>query len=157
MHLLFHGINKSILDITCEFLKKHGKKTQFLEVMNPKITSIKNQNYNFCKMDSFTETTLSLSSGWIAENHLACSRLITHLLSHVRDLFNHEDDVLIQAFDYVIEAWSCLISRLMTKAEVSTAEINVYVKEFLRFFQNFEDMANVGGGSYLWTRRGNFL
>ena len=114
-------------------------------------------NCDFCKMEYFTDTTSSLSSGWIAENHLACSRLITHLLSHVRDIMNIQDYNLMKAFDYVIESWSCLISRLMTRAEVNTVDIDLYLKIFLRFFHNFEDISEVGGQSYLWTRRGNFL
>ena len=102
--------------------------------MNQTIASIKKMNCDFCKMEYFTDTTSSLSSGWIAENHLACSRLITHLLSRVRDITDIQDDNLMKAFDYVIEAWSCLISRLMTRAEVSTVDIDLYLKIFLRFF-----------------------
>ena len=57
----------------------------------------------------------------------------------------------------MIQAWSCLISRLMTRSEVTCDDITIYVKIFLRLVHDFEKLAFPENKQYLWANRENFL
>ena len=112
---------------------------------------------HFCRIEPFYESNMKINPGWVAENHLGFSRIIiqtSSVLSYILD----PSTTALKDFKFMIQSWSCLISRLMTQEIISTDEIEDYIKIFLYLFHKFEDNANVTkGNNFMWFNRGNFL
>ena len=118
---------------------------------------IKAMQCHFCRIDLLIDST-TMTSGWLAENHLAFSRICVYLLSYIREHIVEAEDYNTKILEFMVQAWSCLISRLMTKSDVSTDDVKVYIKIFLHLIGKFENNADLKKlPDFMWYRRGNFL
>ena len=157
MHLLFQGINNSIIEISTLFVSNSFCKRKFIEESNKLLEKVKQMQCHFCRIEPFYESNMKINPGWVAENHLGFSRIIiqtSSVLSYILD----PSTTTLKDFKFMIQSWSCLISRLMTQEIISTDEIEDYIRIFLYLFHKFEDNANVTkGNNFMWYNRGNFL
>ena len=94
---------------------------------------LKESKCDFCQIDLFGIGKTDCS-GWIATNHLAVSRVFIILLSpilYISTNNNNTSTIQLQMLGYLLEAWQCLISRLMsTHFETSKPELHFISKHF---------------------------
>ena len=83
-------------------------------------------NCQFCRLETFYATH-KLTAGWIAEHNLRFSRV---MISFMVLLLSKNEIDHMNDFEFMFLVWCCLMSRLMTKRESSTDEIDIYVRCF---------------------------
>ena len=157
MHLLFQGIVKSVIEFSFNYLKDNNKKQIFKNDLFDYMYHIKLLQCDFCRMDTFSKSSDTYVSGWIAEHYLAISRCFVPVFSHVLDMIDTGDDIINLYYDLMIQSLMCMIYRLMSPHQVSEDIIMNYIKCFLQSVHHFEDYSNTGSNNMSWFARGNFL
>ena len=157
MHLIFQGVTNSIISITTDYLKTISKWRHFGRISEDFLYSIQMNQLAFCRIDSFSGDQYT-TGGWIAENYLAFSRLICIIFSEVRNICRNEVRG-IDEYDCMIQSFSGMVSRLMTKKCVCIDELEDYIKLFLSSCSRFATETNVGATSDIpfWYSKANFL
>ena len=134
MHLLFLGIVKSIIELTFQWLKLHKSLTSFGNFVHVYHVSIKNLQSNFCKLESFSNNKETNTAGWRADNYLAFCRVINYSFGFIHQYIHTDFKLEKQCFEYLHYSCLCMISRLMTSQNVSTMELDQYIKVFCLFY-----------------------
>ena len=136
MHLLFQGIAKAIIEESKEFLKFHKVWSKFGRQSNIIMDEISRVNINFCKVESFNGGNEYTTGGWIAETYIGFVRISCFVYSLVVELLPPVS-VALNEFQCMVQSLFCMISRLMTDVEVSSEEMNDYIKLFLSCCQKY--------------------
>ena len=159
MHLLFQGINKTLIEYIFYVLVEYQHAKQFKNSVNGLLKQIKTLNCCFCRVEPFFDK--KVTAGWIAENHLGMARIFSTIFNKLEDIFS-EDSLIIKTvlFDIkcCIHAWNCLISRIMARYTYPKHELEVLIKIFLNLFRLLEENSGVKPNQeFLWITRGNIL
>ena len=93
-------------------------------------------NINFCKVESFNGGNEYTTGGWISETYIGFVRISCFVYSLVVELLPPVS-VALNEFQCMVQSLSCMISRLMTDVEVSSEEMNDYIKLFLSCCQKY--------------------
>jgi len=159
MHLLFQGIIKSIIEMTFEWLKLHSKQASYCAYINSSLNDIKNLQCRFCRTETLKTGNEYTIGGWIAENYLGFTRVISNIFGYTRKFISFDYTQEIDAYEFMIQTCLAFIYRLMTNAYVSMDELDDYIKIFLSAVHNFECLTYVeqSNRSYVWYSKGNFL
>ena len=109
MHLLFQGIVKSVIEFSFNYLKDNNEKQVFKNDLFDYMYHIKLLQCDFCRMDTFSKSSDTYVSGWIAEHYLAISRCFVPVFSHVLDIIDTGDDIINLCYDLMIQSLMCMI------------------------------------------------
>ena len=91
---------------------------------------LKSLQCEFCRMETFTKTSDSSVSGWIAEHYVALSRCFVHIMSHLSDIIKPQDETIMHYYDLMIQSIMCLIYHIMSPLNCGTKTIDSYIKFF---------------------------
>ena len=159
MHHLFEGIIKSMIELTMEYLKWHKQWSQYCEMIHPLLDDIDSLNCNFCRVESFWELNKSdyKPTGWIAENYLGYSRIISLLLCCIDTIVDHNSNGY-QEFKCMIQASFVLISHLMSHSIIDVDHIDCLIKVFLGTCHMFDTTFGMSDElNPFWYRKSNFV
>ena len=159
MHLLFQGIIKSIIEITFEWLKLHAKQASYCAYINDSLHDIKALQCKFCRTETLKTGSEYTIGGWIAENYLGFTRIMSNVLGYTRKYIPLEFTQEIDSYEFMIQTCLAFVCRVMTNASVTIEEIDDYIKLFLSAVHNFERLTYVAERKrpYVWYSKGNFL
>ena len=159
MHLVFQGIIKSVTEITFEWLKQHEKKNTFCAHIHNYLQQIKTLQCDFCKVETFSSGREYSLGGWIAESYLGFARVMVIMFSNIRSLLLSDYAKEIDAYEFMIQSCLCFVARIMTSINVTTEELDDFIKLFLSSVDHFETITYVtqNNRKRIWYTRANFL
>lgn len=164
MHLLFQGVTKSLIEFSFEYLKRLRVSNNFKTFIRQDMKKIKLLQISFCRIELFSMESKKETIGWVAEHHLAFSRVVLYLFRNVRHMVNCTTNIqrqyleTLHDFELCIQSWLCLISRLMTREYVNISDLDNHIKIFLNLFRLFEETSALfQEKGFFWYERGNFL
>ena len=159
MHLLFQGIIKSIIEITFEWLKLHAKQASYCAYINDSLHDIKALQCKFCRTETLKTGSEYTIGGWIAENYLGFTRIMSNVLGYTRKYIPLEFTQEIDSYEFMIQTCLAFVYRVMTNASVTIEEIDDYKKLFLSAVHNFERLTYVAERKrpYVWYSKGCLL
>ena len=80
MHLIFYGVGGSTVEEVKLFLTKRERHSNFKTIANVLTKQITPLNVSWCKLLAYKEGTFG---GWIAENWIACMRIVKWVLAGI--------------------------------------------------------------------------
>ena len=139
MYHLFEGIVKSMIEVTMEYLKCYKLWSKYCETIHPLLDDIDSIKCNFCRAESFWESnkTEYKLTGWIVENYLGYSRIISLLLCSIDTIMDNNFKGYLE-FKCMIQASFVLISYRMSHTSIDVNHIDCLIKIFLGTFNMFD-------------------
>ena len=93
MHLIYQGIVKSVIEFSFLFITHYKNKQIFKTNVSDTIQQLKMIQCSFCRIEKFSINSNTNVAGWIAENYVALSRFFVHIMSHVTDIVDVQDNI----------------------------------------------------------------
>ena len=158
MHLLFLGITKAIIEFTFQWITLHERLSSFGQYVHPLHRNIQQIQSEFCRLESFTCSGSTSTSGWKSENYLAFCRCINYSFGYISQFISNDYKREKDAFEHVHHLLLCMMARLMTNIPVTLTEIDQHIKAFLSMFDICEKVTFVEStNDMIWYSKSNFL
>ena len=155
MHHLFVGIVKSMIEVTMEYLKYHKLCSKYCEMIHPLLDDIDSLKYNFCRAESFWESNKReyKPTGWIAENYLGYSRIISLLLCSIDTIMDNTFKRYLE-FKCMIQVSFIQISHLVSHTSIDVDHIDCLIKIFFETCNMFDTTFGLSDESNpFWYRK----
>jgi len=131
MHAVGHGIGPDVMHINHQIFSHHKKLSSYIDFANPYLSSIQSFRLSWCKIKTLPK------AAWVGENSMAYMRLMPYIygmffLNNDHTLGpSEESKYTVQKTKCVINAFSVMLSSLMSKREVEENELNDCMKLFM--------------------------
>ena len=155
MHLIFHGILASVVEVMESFFADHKIATSFERVVNVHLLEIQSLRLEWCKTKPVPKKQ------WLAENELGLARIIPFIYT---TFFNevsipqrtNVNDRVLPAIIRMIHSLHVMVCMLMSPKDNTETEIDNAVKLFLSGAHQFSKEYWNDDVEPFWSRTGNY-
>ena len=139
MHLLFLGIQKSIMTLTMNWLTglSPPQYKKFGDIINPLLKKIDKMNLSWIRVNAFSSPREYTLGGWISSHYSAFSRIMCVAYSPIRNLVTNVNES-IDHFERMILITNICFSLLLSKDNKFNPLVLDTIKLFLSMVDNFE-------------------
>ena len=131
MHLLCLGIVKSIIALTMEWMNGFGEYKQLGKIIDPIVASIHDMNLDWCEILCLNECDQKYNpKGWVSENYLGFSRIISILYNPVRMLMEKKDGISVNNFEGMIITLHVMLCMLFAEKHTEHLALDSIIKIF---------------------------
>ena len=150
MHMMFLGIEKNLMKQTSIIFDRQGSRDkgdswkQLTTHMANTQRHLSGLSLSWCLSMPFSGPLKCGTANWQSDHCVTFTRSSLIYFAPLDRLYAKSTDStkrILLAFKSVRVLWFCLVSRIMTDFEVSTCEIDSYIKLFLAACKRFHDSA----------------
>lgn len=155
--VIFLGITKALVACFASFITGYSDLTAFHDDINPFLQDIASFRLDYCMMKTLPNTL------WVSENYLALARILPWVCGYYCSNFKPKETSRahcsqqwkrqVDAFQQLFNAYSVMVSALMSRDEPNYEVLDQQIKIFL---STCARMDGVISGSSFWAEKGNF-
>ena len=155
MHLIFHGILASVVEVMESFFADHKIATSFERVVNVHLLEIQSLRLEWCKTKHLQKKQ------WLAENELGLARIIPFIDTMFFNKVSipqrtNVNDRVLPAIIRMIHSLHVMVCMLMSPKDNTETEIDNAVKLFLSGAHQFSKEYWNDDVEPFWSRTGNY-
>ena len=132
---------------------------QLGKIINPIITSIHNLSLEWCKIVPLNECDQKYNpKGWVSENYLGFSRVISILYNPVQTMMEIKDGNNVNNFEGVVITLHIMLCMLFSENDYEYVALDNTIKIFLTIIHKFKrNTFLLNGKKPIWLQKPNFI